>query len=142
MKFLLDTNIFIYWLKGKQSVEAKILEVGLPNISMSFISACELFYGANKSHKIQENLKVIQELLENVTVINSEEAICRVFGELKASQELAGKRIDDADLLLAACAIGKKLILVTNNEKHFKNLKGLKVENWSTLGSTTNGKRL
>lgn len=63
-------------------------------------------------------------------MIESDPEICNAFGKLKASLEKDGKIIDDADLFIAACAMVTGAILVTNNEKHFKRIKGLKMENW------------
>ena len=53
-----------------------------------------------------------------------------MFGKLKADLEKDGKIIDDADLFIAACALANDAVLVTNNEKHFKRIKGLKLANW------------
>ena len=41
-----------------------------------------------------------------------------------------GKLIEDADILVAATAIYKELVVVTDNERHFRRIKGLEVENW------------
>ncbi len=49
MTYILDTNICIYWLKGNKNIEAKALEVGLETLSISFITLCELYFGAYKS---------------------------------------------------------------------------------------------
>ena len=56
--------------------------------------------------------------------------ICETFGRLKTSLEKKGRVIDDADLFIAACALVNDATLVTNNEKHFRRIKGLKLENW------------
>ena len=49
MKYLIDTNIIAYWLNGNQKIENKILSVGLDLVCISFITLCELYYGAYKS---------------------------------------------------------------------------------------------
>jgi predicted nucleic acid-binding protein len=130
MKFLLDTNICVYWLKGDKNIEQKALAVGIHTIAISFINLSELYYGAYKSQKVKKNLAAIKILKNKLELIEYNEEICETFGELKASLEKNGKIIDDADLFIAACAIVNDIILVTNNEKHFKRLKGLKLENW------------
>lgn len=48
MKYLLDTNICVYWLKGNQQIEQKILSVGIDTLALPFITVSELFYGAYK----------------------------------------------------------------------------------------------
>ena len=67
---------------------------------------------------------------EKLGFIESSEEVCDKFGDLKAFLEKEGKIIDDADLFIAACSIVNELTLVTNNEKHFRRIKGLKIENW------------
>lgn len=130
MKYLLDTNICVYWLKGNEQIEQKILSVGMDNVALSFINVSELYYGAYKSQRIESNLNMVRQLTEQLNVVESDEVISELFGQLKADLEAAGSIIDDADLFIAACAKVHGLVLVTNNMKHFKRIKGLKLENW------------
>ncbi len=130
MKYLLDTNICIYWLKGDENIERKALEVGLNNLFISFINLSELFYGAYKSQNVEDNLYSVRTIGEKLGFIESSEEVCDKFGDLKSFLEKKGKIIDDADLFIAACSIVNELTLVTNNEKHFRRIKGLKIENW------------
>ncbi|MBM4333355.1 MAG: type II toxin-antitoxin system VapC family toxin [Deltaproteobacteria bacterium] len=130
MKYLLDTNICVYWLKGNEHIEQKVLSVGIDTISISFINVSELYYGAYKSQRVDQNLAIIRRLTERLYVVESDEAISEAFGSLKASLENAGMIIDDADIYIAACARVYGLTLVTNNTKHFRRLKGLKLDNW------------
>jgi predicted nucleic acid-binding protein len=130
VKFLLDTNICVYWLKGNEHIEQKILSVGLDNVALSFVNVSELYYGAYKSQRVDANLSLIRQLTGQMSVIESDEAISEMFGDMKATLEKAGTIIDDADLFIAACARVHGLTLVTNNVKHFKRIKGLKLENW------------
>ena len=55
MKYLLDTNICVYWLKGNEHIEQKILSVGLDNVALSFLFVSELYYGVYKSHRVESN---------------------------------------------------------------------------------------
>ncbi len=130
MNYLLDTNICVYWLKGNEKIEAKALSVGLDNISISFINLSELYYAAYKSEKQRENILAIQKMLEKIDIIDSSEAVCNLFGSLKARLGKEGMILDDADLFIAACAIEHQLTLVSNNERHFSRIKELKLENW------------
>jgi len=130
LKYLLDTNICVYWLKRNEHIEQKVLSVGIDNISVSFITVSELYYGAYKSQRVDENLAMIRKLIDHIDVIESDDAISRAFGNLKASLENAGLIIDDADMFIAACALVHGLTMVTNNTKHFRRIKGLKLENW------------
>jgi len=131
MTYILDTDICIYWLKGNENIERKALIAGLDNLAISFISLSELFYGAHKSQKVWENLESIKSFSEKLELIDSEEEICEVFEQLKATLEKRGKVLDDADLFIAACALVNDIVLVTNNEKHFRRIEGLRLENWA-----------
>ena len=103
---------------------------GIDNIFISFITVSELYYGACKSQRVEQNLAVIRQLAERLNVVESDDAISEAFGRLKTSLEHAGKVIDDADIYIAACACVHGLTLVTNNTKHFRRIKGVKLDNW------------
>jgi tRNA(fMet)-specific endonuclease VapC len=130
LKHLLDTNVCVYWLKGNEHIEQKILSSGMYNIAISFITVSELYYGAYKSQRVVENLDTIRKFTECLTVIESDESISEEFGNLKASLESDDMVIDDADIFIAACARVYGLTLVTNNVKHFRRIKGFRLENW------------
>lgn len=130
MKYLLDTNICIYWLKGNDQIEQKILSIGLDNFVLSFINVSELYYGAYKSQRVDANLAMVRRLTNELNVLESDKAINEEFGSIKAILESSGTIIDDADLFIAACAKIHGLTLVSNNIKHFRRIKGLKLENW------------
>lgn len=131
--YLLDTNICVYWLKGDEGIEQRAIVMGLETIAVSFITISELYYGAYKSQKIDENIAAIKKLESKLGIIDSNDEICTNFGKLKAILEKEGKIIDDADLFIAACALTNNLTLVTNNEKHFSRIEGLKLENWVNI---------
>lgn len=131
MNWILDTDVCIYWLKGNQLIEEKAMHVGLDNLRVSFITISELYYGAYKSQRAEDNLRLVAMLEEKLEIVDSDSGICSTFGKLKASLEKEGNIIDDADLFIAASALASGAVLVTNNEKHFKRIKDLKIENWS-----------
>lgn len=130
MNYLLDTDTCIFWLKGSKKIEKKALTVGLDHLSISFITLSELYYGAYNSQKIKENLSGLKVLENKLRRLDSDQGTCETFGKLKAGLASQGKILDDADLFIAAGALANNNILVTNNEKHFKRVKGLRVENW------------
>jgi tRNA(fMet)-specific endonuclease VapC len=130
MNYLLDTNICVYWLNGDKAIEKKAIQVGLNHIAVSFISLSELYYGAYKSQKVKQNLSAIKSLESKLKKVESNREICEAFGKMKFELEKDGKIIDDADLFIACCALKTNRVLVTNNERHFARIKGLKLENW------------
>lgn len=128
--YILDTDICIYWLKGDDSIEKKIVQVGFSNICITVITECELFYGAFKSAKKEKNLSVIGELKSKINTLHTVEGVSPIYGKLKSELGNKGQTIDDADLLIASIALSNNAILVTNNISHFKRIPGLKIENW------------
>jgi len=61
----------------------------------------------------------------------AENGVMETFSDLKVKMQKIGTVIDDMDLLIAATALTMNFILVTNNEKHFRKIAGLRLENWS-----------
>ena len=133
MNYLLDTNIVIYWLKGNRQIENRVLEEGIEKIAISFVTLSELYYGAYKSQRKKENIDNVKKLMKKIECIETNSEICNIYGALKADLEKEGKIIDDADLFVAATALNKNMVLVTNNTKHFKRIKALRIENWSKI---------
>ncbi len=74
MKYLIDTDIIIYWLKGNEKIEAKAVSVGLEHIAFSIISKAELYFGAHNSEHISENLDNIQIISETISLLPFDEA--------------------------------------------------------------------
>ena len=132
MHFLIDTDILIYSLNNNKIVNDNFLLNKNSPKSISIVTYGELIYGANKSKNIEKNLAKIHRIAELFPIINISVAIMETFGDLKATLEKAGTTLDDMDLLIASTALTHNLILVTNNEKHFKRVQGLKIVNWST----------
>lgn len=126
MKYLIDTDIIINYLRAKFELKRELLEEGA---GISIITLGELIYGAYKSNRPQHLLEVTLAFIKesNLQIINlSQEGIFN-FGSLKAELEKSGKRLEDFDLLIAATAIVNDLILITGNAKHFERIKGLKI---------------
>ena len=130
MNFLLDTNICIYFLKGRYNLVKQFEKVGFENLYISEITIAELKYGAAKSEKPKKNKQVIEKLIDKLSLIPIYNSL-DFFAEEKARLRKDGNIVDDFDLLIGATAIGNKMVLVTNNEKHFNRLIGIQLENWT-----------
>lgn len=130
VKYLLDTDICIYWLKGRKEVGEKFLARENKEISISSITVAELYFGAYNSSKITENLITAERFIQSITVLPLTNNSLRKFAELKAKLRQIGKPIADFDLLIASVALSENLILVTNNTKHYARIPELKLENW------------
>lgn len=128
--FILDTDTCIYWLNGNKNIEKSIVRSGLPNIFITIITECELFYGAFKSSKKDKNLAVVEELKRTIQTVHTAEGISYNFGMIKSGLESEGRMLDDADLMIASITLSNNATLVTNNTEHFKRVPLLKTENW------------
>ncbi len=129
--FLLDTDTIIYSLKGNESVIQNLKRHQYDPLKISAISLMELYYGAYKSQKINANLAKVRRVENAMETIPVDFFISDTFGMMKAQLELQGTPLDDFDLIIAATALTQNLILISNNEKHFRRVDGLKLENWS-----------
>lgn len=131
MKYLLDTNICIYIIKKKpEEVIKRFLKMKPDSIAISSITVSELYYGVAKSIKPNENTIALEQFILPLTVINYNKEDSIAYGKLRAKLEQKGKLIGAMDMLIAAQALSRDLILVTNNEREFKKVEGLSVENW------------
>ena len=129
-RFVLDTDTCIFWLKGNRGIDQRIHAVGIEQVAISVITACELAYGAWKSQRREENLRVVAKLQQTLTVLHTTNDVIQQFGRWKAELERHGRGLDDADLLIASIAAAHACTLVTNNHAHFARLPHLAVDNW------------
>jgi tRNA(fMet)-specific endonuclease VapC len=131
VKFLLDTDTCIYALKQNQSVLDQLLSKSRENIAVSVISEGELRTGAAKSSSPIKTLRLIENFLRPLTLVDftSDDAIA--YAQVRAKLERAGTPIGPLDTLIASQAIARKLILVSNNEREFRRVAGLHIENWA-----------
>jgi tRNA(fMet)-specific endonuclease VapC len=133
VQYLLDTNIIIYWLKGNQAIENRVLAVGLENIGYTIITQAELYFGAYNSGRIDNNLKNIHLISSKLATISFNNEAAQQFGRIKADLKQKGQLILDADLMIAAIALANNLTLVSNNTKHFSRIPNLRLDDWYQL---------
>lgn len=129
--YLLDTDTVIYNLNGDENVRQHIVRHIDDPIMISVPTLMELYYGAYKSQKKTSNLSKVKNLAQAMEVVPAGPEIADIFGLMKSDLEATGTRLDDFDLIIAAIALAHNLTLVTNNEKHFARIDGLKLQNWS-----------
>lgn len=131
MKYLLDTNICIYIIKRKpEQVVNKLMKLDPTEIGISVITYYELIYGVNKSQNREKNEIALRDFLSAFEVINWTESDAETSGQIRTDLEKNGNTIGSLDIQIAGQAVSKDLILVTNNEKEFSRINGLKLENW------------
>ena len=131
MKYILDTNICIYIIKKKPiSVLHRLAKIKINDAGISSITLSELEYGAAKSSNPDRNKVALIEFASLLEIYNYDAGADREYGIIRADLEKRGKIIGAMDMLIAAQAKSLNLILVTNNEKEFNRVPGLKIENW------------
>lgn len=84
-----------------------------------------------KSTKRSVTLSRVRRLKDIFPIVPLRPSIMETFADLKSRLEMEGKRLDDFDLLIASTALALNYRLVTNNERHFRRIPGLEIENWS-----------
>ena len=135
MNYLLDTNICIYIIKKTPEKVIKKLESisndeGKNEIYLSSVTVSELYYGVEKSSKLEKNLEALKGFLTPFQIINFDHESAKVSGRVRSDLERKGTVIGPYDLQIASIAIAHNLVLVTNNIKEFKRVDGLNLENW------------
>ncbi|MBF0274197.1 MAG: type II toxin-antitoxin system VapC family toxin [Nitrospinae bacterium] len=129
--YLLDTDTIIYSLKGNEAVRQNLNKRVLESIKISAITLMELYYGAHKSQKVESNIAKIKAIENSLEVMAINPELSEIFGMLKSQLEKKGTPLDDFDLIIASTALTYNLTLVSNNERHFRRIDGLKLENWT-----------
>ncbi len=129
--YLLDTDTLIYSLKGDERVADHFRAAAGQPKALSVISYGELYFGAMKSAYPQPNLAKVRRIGELFPVVDVTRAVMETFGTLKADLQRGGRTVDDFDMIIASTALVLNYRLVTNNEKHFKGIPGLVLENWT-----------
>ena len=131
LSYLLDTNICIYIAKhNPPAVRARFEQLGADELAMSVITLGELRHGAEKSQARAKAIAALQALQGLIQVKPLTEAVAEHYGKVRSNLERVGQLIGNNDLWIAAHALAEGWVLVTNNEREFRRVKGLKVENW------------
>jgi len=129
--YLLDTNICIYIInKHPGSVVKKICSMSPHDVKISSISVAELEYGASKSNRRDQNRMALYNFLSPFEIIPFDTRDAEIYGIIRAELERQGKVIGPYDMQLAAQALARNLIFVTNNTAEFTRIKKLTLENW------------
>ena len=132
MKFLIDTNICIYLMNNRSpELIQKFKDTEIGQIGISSITISELYSGLSKSKNQEFNLKRLEEFLVPFEILAYDAIASKYYGEIRYDLEKRGEVIGPLDLLIAAHALSRNLVLITNNEKESQRIKLLKVENWT-----------
>jgi len=130
--FLLDTDICIFAIKKRSEIVLmKLKEKISDGIYISSLTVAELEFGVENSKRIEKNRIALIKFLSIFNILNFDDTDAIAYGRLKTDLRKQGRIIGPIDMLLAAQALNKELIFVTNNVKEFERVRGLKIEDWS-----------
>jgi len=130
-KSLLDTSILIAFLRGEEDVVAKVEEYleEFDRLSLSIITYYEILRGL-KYIDNEKKLRDFEELMDKSEIITLDREIIDKASGIYADLKRRGELVEDADILIAASCPVEGMILVTDNEEHFRRIENLEVENW------------
>jgi len=131
LRYMLDTNTCIY-IRGKQpKTVARFEKLEAGEVGISIVTYGELAYGVAKSAASDRAIAGLERFIAGIPVLPMPVEAGQTYGKLRAALEMKGEIIGPNDLWIAAHALVSDLTLVTNNEREFKRVKDLKIENWA-----------
>jgi tRNA(fMet)-specific endonuclease VapC len=129
--YLLDSNICIYIInKRPRQVVERIKKLKIHQVKLSAISLAELEYGVSISRAREKNRQALIDFATPFDIIEFNDGDAEVFGIIRADLENRGLVIGPYDMQIAAQAMTRNLVLVTNNVAEFTRIPNLRVENW------------
>ena len=130
-KYTLDTNILSYYIRGNERIKDRLnREISEGNwFIMNPITYYEITRGL-LAIESQKKLKKFKELCQIFGILELSNKVLDIAAQNYAILRKRGELIEDADLFIAATCLVNDLVLVTNNQKHFSRIDGLKIENW------------
>ena len=131
MKFLLDTDTCIYALKQNPAVLKHLLAQSREDIAISVITEAELRTGAAKSTSGVTTLRLVENFLRPLGVLEFTSNDAASYAQVRAKFERVGTPVGPLDTLIAAQAVARKLVLVSNNQSEFSRVAGLRLDNWA-----------
>ena len=130
LKYMLDTNVCISLMKGKAPHLRDKFNIEALTMGISAITVFELQTGVEKSQYQEKSQSVLNALLANLDVLDFGEKAASHAAEVRGVLERKGDGIGPCDTLIAGHARSEGLIIITDNEKEFRRVDGLRVENW------------
>ena len=131
MKYMLDTNICIEIIRKKPAkIFERLKKIDPSDVCVSSVTYSELVYGVEKSQEVERNRLALSLLFSHIYISDYDVSAANDYGMIRAELEKKGTPIGPLDSMIAAHARSLGCVIVTNNEKEFSRVSGLKVENW------------
>jgi predicted nucleic acid-binding protein len=128
----LDTNFLIEIIRGNSEAiqkAASLQKSGSP-IKTTSVNACELYKGAYKSARPEENINEIESMLSSITLLNFDPKSAKIAAMLMEDLRAAGQSLSAMDIMIAAITLENNETLLTKDIEHFKRIKELRIETW------------
>ena len=130
VRYLLDSNICIFAMKQRPPALLRRLDQRAATSAISVVAYGELAFGELVSARRTEAAAHLTALLETLQVLSLPLEAARRYAQIRAELRRSGQPIGSNDLWIAAHALAESLTVVTNNEREFARVRGLKIENW------------
>ena len=134
-RYLLDTNTWIEYLKDRNGVPDRVDALPRERLAVSEITIAELIYGAFNSSNFKKHIQEATWLRENVEVYPISDVL-EDYGEIRFATKRKGNPVGQFDILIGATARHFGLTVVTDNEKDFLTMPGVRIENWVQRNTT------
>jgi len=130
MKYMLDTNMCIFLMKGNADVLSQFMQNKDSGVTLSSITVAELYYGVFNSTNIEKNNTNLANFFIGLKILDFDSGASMEYGQICANLRKKGTPISQMDMLIAAHAKSRNLTLVTNNTREFERVEDLQLEDW------------
>ena len=130
-KYLLDTNICVFCMRGMFELNRKIALAGIGNCYLSEITVAELYYGAENSSNPEKTMRQTEEFISLFHILPFSESL-HTYGREMAYLKSIGRKIENFDMAIGSIALQHQMVLVTDNIDHLGRIRGIVIENWKT----------
>lgn len=130
LRCMLDTNIVIYTMKNRPPALREAFKKQDGRLCISSITYMELVFGAERSSNPERNMRSLDGFVARMEVLPLDDSAAAHAGQIRAELAKQGTPIGPYDQLIAGHARALGLVLVTNNEREFSRVAGLRLENW------------
>ena len=130
LRYMLDTNICIYVIKNRPEGLRERFNRLADQLCISAVTLAEIIYGAEKSARQIENIKVVDQFAARLDVLPFGERAATHYGQIRADLERAGHPVGLHDMMIGGHARSEGLTLVSNNVREFQHIEGLRIDNW------------
>ena len=130
-KYLLDTNICVFCMRGKFEMNRKIALAGIHNCYLSEITVAELYYGAENSDNPKKTMCETEDFISLFRILPFSKSL-HTFGREMAYLKSIGRKIENFDMAIGSIALQHKMVMVTDNVDHFGRIRGIEIEDWKT----------